>query len=55
MKTVKLIGRQVPMQSYVRPDQKKALDTLAKRREVSAQSLLREGLDLVLAKYKGAK
>jgi len=51
----KLIGRQVPMQSYVRPEQKKALDALAKRREVSAQSLLREGLDLVLAKYKGAK
>jgi len=49
------IGRQESMQAYVRPDQKKALDALAKSRKVSAQSLIREALDLVLTKYKGVK
>jgi hypothetical protein len=44
------IGRQILMPAYVRPDQKKALDALAKRLDVSVQSLVREGIDLVLKK-----
>jgi hypothetical protein len=41
----------IMMPLYVRPAKKKAVDALAKRLDVSTQSLLREGIDLVLAKY----
>lgn len=46
------IGKQELMSAYVRPEQRTALKKLAKKLGVSAQSLMREGVDLVLKKYR---
>jgi hypothetical protein len=45
------IGRQILMPAYVRPDQKKSIDALAKQLGVSVQSLMREAVDLVVGKH----
>lgn len=45
------IGRQIMTPAYIRPDQAVALAALAKRLEVSKQSLIRDGLDLVFKKH----
>ena len=49
------VGRQIHISGYIRPDQKKALERLSKKTGLSQQALLREGLDLVIRKYKGRK
>lgn len=48
-------GKQESMATYLRPEQKKALVSLAKKRKVSANVLIREGIDHVLSKYKEAR
>ncbi len=45
------IGKQILMPAYVRPDQVAALAEVAKRLGVSRQSLLRDGLDLILKRH----
>lgn len=49
------IGRQVAVTLYMRPDQKAALEKLSKKTGRPQQEFIREGIDLVLANYKGAK
>lgn len=48
-----LLKSQVMM--YCEPEQAAALKALSERTRVAQQVYLREGLDLVLAKYRGRK
>jgi len=44
--------RKIPNTVYLRPDQGPALVEVAKRLEVTSAALVREGIDLVLARYR---
>ena len=43
---------QIQITAYLRPEQKVALDRLSKATRVRQAEYLREGLDMVLARYK---
>jgi hypothetical protein len=45
----------IPVQAYLEPEQAKELKGLSDRTRVPQQAYLREGLDIVLAKYRRAK
>jgi Ribbon-helix-helix domain len=46
----------IPVQAYLEPAQAAELRALSERTRVPAQAYIREGIDVVLAKYrKGAK
>lgn len=45
--------RKVPFQAYLHPEQAEGLRELAERMREPQQRYVREGVDLVLAKYKG--
>ncbi len=42
----------IPVQAYLEPEQAKALKALSDRTRVPQQTYIREGLDMVLAKYR---
>lgn len=41
--------------AYLEPKQKEALEKLSKKTRVSMNAYIREGVDMVLKKYKGVK
>ncbi|MFB3081900.1 MAG: ribbon-helix-helix domain-containing protein [Gammaproteobacteria bacterium] len=45
-------GRRVVVSVYLDPEQKTALDKLSKTTRVPVAAYLREGVDLVLSRYK---
>ena len=45
---------QIQITAYLRPEQKTALDRLSKATRVKQAEYLREGLDMVLARYEKA-
>lgn len=45
----------ISVQAYLEPEQVKALRELSVRTRVPQQVYIREGVDAVLAKYRGAK
>jgi len=47
--------KKIPVATYLEPEQATALKALSARTRVPAQVYLREGLDLVLAKYGEGK
>jgi len=49
--TLRLV--KVPVQAYLEPAQAAELRALSERTRVPAQAYIREGLDVVLAKYRG--
>ncbi len=49
---MKLRGNLVQMPAYLTPKQKAGLEKLSAATRVSQQAYLREGIDMVLARYK---
>lgn len=52
-KTLRL--KKVPVQAYLEPEQAAGLRALSERTRVPQQEYIREGIDVVLAKYRGKK
>jgi Ribbon-helix-helix domain len=48
-------GKLIQTVAYVTPKQKADLEKLSKGTRVSQQAYLREGVDMVLSKYRGKK
>jgi hypothetical protein len=44
----------IPVQAYLEPEQASELRALSERTRVPAQAYIREGIDVVLAKYRRA-
>jgi hypothetical protein len=42
----------IPVQAYLEPEQAQELRALSERTRVPAQAYIREGIDVVLAKYR---